>query len=96
MTPQERQLLLDIKARLDRIERGDRQTFSKDVDIINRNGITFGKNTTQKLSFYGVTPVIQYATHLNAAAGAAYGANEQDMLNVLRLGLGSYGFFDLT
>ena len=88
----------------------DRFIFKKTVQF-NRNtqfgegttlntgattGLKIGGATTQKLGFFGVTPVVQYAGHLNSPAAGTYGANEQGMLNFLRQGLGSYGFFDIT
>ena len=64
-----------LQARLDRLEKSDRYTFEKTLQILDgRNiqlalgtGTKFGTAVTQKLSLWGVTPVIQQVRPTNAA-----------------------------
>ncbi len=67
MSPEEKQLLINIAERLDKIEKSDRYVFSKNIQLPDgRNvqlakgtGTKLGTETTQKLGLYGVTPVVQ-------------------------------------
>lgn len=42
--------------------------FAHVVDLGNTDGTTFGKDTSAKISFYGVTPVAQRAAANQAAS----------------------------
>ena len=70
-------------------------TWADGVNITlgSTTGTQIGTATSQKLGFYGHTPVVQ-PTMGSATAGSSYGTNEQDMLqtvynSVRALGLGS-------
>lgn len=70
MTPEEREKLDSVVARLDELERSDRFAFQKHIQLLDgRNvqtgrttGTKIGTDTDQLLGFYGVTPVNQPAT----------------------------------
>ena len=44
-------------------------------------GTKIATATTQKLGFYGKTPISQYGSHGNISAGATYTSTEQNMIN---------------
>jgi hypothetical protein len=61
----------------------------KHVQTGTATGTKFGTDVAQKLSFWNATPIVQPASADQAAvtltAGAAYTANEQNMLAALKL-----------
>lgn len=66
--------------------------FAQVVDFGSVDGATFGKDTSAKISFYGVTPVVQRATATthtttNMVTSASFGATQvaivQEIMNTL-------------
>lgn len=72
MTKEEEQILLrriaDLEFRLNRFEHTGLFYLDRDVYINKGRGITIGTATTQKLAFFGATPVVQ-----QSASGATLG-----------------------
>jgi hypothetical protein len=61
-----------------------------DVEQISSNkpdGACLGKSATEKIAFYGVTPVVQQAT----AASGTDAATTQALANALKLALNNLG-----
>jgi hypothetical protein len=64
-----------LQARLDRLEKSDRYTFEKTIQILDGRNIQLGIATgtkigtaaTQRIGFYGVAPVAQQVRPTNAA-----------------------------
>lgn len=86
-----------LKARIKKLEEQlqvltDKVVFNKDIVMQDGRDIRFAKGTgtkigtetTQKLAFYGGTPVVQFSTAFNSTAGATYGTIEQNMINALK------------
>ena len=109
MTPQQFQLLQRVVAQLDRLEKSDRYTFLKTLQLLDgRNiqvgtgtGTSFGTETTQKLSLYGVTPVIQ-ASAISAPStpsgtySQAEAQSAVDAINNIRAVIGSSSGIGIT
>lgn len=66
--------------------------FAQVVDFGSVDGATLGKDTAAKISFYGVTPVVQRATATthtttNMVTSASFGATQvaivQEIMNTL-------------
>ena len=74
------QLIKDtIRTELDQLSGDDRFVFSRNLEIENRNDIEVGRrygtkvgtSVTEKLGFYGVTPVVQQDNSATAGAFSA-------------------------
>jgi hypothetical protein len=102
MNPQEQIRLLEqrialLESRVNRTHRPDRYLFDrpvrfgKNIELDSENGVQIGTAATQKLSFFGADPVVQFAYSFNAPAGGTYGGTEQNILNGLQDALLSYG-----
>ena len=66
--------------------------FAQVLDFGSVDGVTLGKDTAAKISFYGVTPVVQRATATthtttNMVTSASFGATQvaivQEIMNTL-------------
>jgi hypothetical protein len=61
------QRITQLEDRMNRLERSDRYLFQKNIQMMDGRtiqvglgtGTTIGTSTSQKLSFYGVTPIVQ-------------------------------------
>lgn len=70
MTPEQLNRLIELENRLARLEKSDRYTFGKDIEmedgrkvkLSGATGTKIGTESTQKLSLWGVTPVNQPET----------------------------------
>lgn len=69
----------------------NRIVLEKDIDIISSAGLRIGTKTAQKLSFYGVTPVIQGAAISSPSGGATVDAEARTAINTIRTRLTSIG-----
>jgi hypothetical protein len=78
MTPEERQRLEAVESIIASLVRSDRFVFEKHLQLLDGKniqlatgtGTKIGTATTQKLAFYGVTPVDQPATVADPTGGA--------------------------
>lgn len=70
-----------LQARLDRLEKSDRYTFEKNLQLLDGRNIQLALSTgtkigtagTQKLAFYGSTPIIR-PTGVAVSAGGIHAA----------------------
>lgn len=63
---------------------------ANNISLGTTNGTQFGTSASQKLAFYGVTPVVQQTGGTKTAA-ATYGSNEQTMLQTVYNALRTFG-----
>lgn len=63
----------------------------KNIQVGTTTGTEIGTATTQKLGFFGATPVVQPPSHGGQTAGAGYGTRERNMLNDVYAGLRALG-----
>jgi hypothetical protein len=78
MTPQEKQLLQNIAYRLNKLERSDRYSFSKllqladgvNLDVGTGAGTRIGTSASEKIGFFGAAPVAQPAA-ISAPSGGS-------------------------
>ena len=83
MTPEEKKELQELRRLLDLLISTDRYTFQKNIQIFNTKNIQLGTGTgtkigtkaTQKLGFYGETPVVQAGAIGDVSGGATQDAN---------------------
>ena len=76
-----------LNERLAKLEKSDRYTFQKHLQLLDANDISFGSNkgtrigtsTSQKLGFFNKTPVIQQTTTSQTAA--TFAANTSGISN---------------
>ena len=88
-----------IKEELSNLIKSDRYTFHKLLQILDgrniRVGITSGTKigtaTTQKLSVYGVTPVVQGATISDPSGGGTQDAEARTAINTIIDRLQAFG-----
>jgi len=82
-----------IRDELGALIANDRYVFQRELEIANARNIILGESvgtkigtsTTQKLGFYGVTPVVQPSSTaiVTGTANGTYDTTEQDMINDL-------------
>lgn len=86
----------ELKRVINFLYRSDRYLFERDIDmrdgtnirIGGTKGTKIGFNVTDKLGFYGGTPVVRYDDiSFNGVPGATYGGVEQATLAGLRSAL---------
>jgi len=78
--------------------RQDRFTFQKNIEffganeikLIGTNGLKLGTTVTQKIGFFGATPVVAQAGAAGTA-DATYSANEVTMINNMYTAMRNYG-----
>lgn len=93
------QLINQLKTRLDYLEKSDRYVFQKTIQILDgRNiqvglatGTRIGTATTQRLSVYGVTPVVQAAAISAPSGGAVVDVEGRATTNSIRTALTNFG-----
>ncbi|HEC65861.1 MAG TPA: hypothetical protein ENI23_11225 [bacterium] len=76
MTPEQERLLNEVKERMDKFESSNQYSFDrlvrfedgKNIQTGRTTGTKFGTATDQKLSFHGVTPVVQAGAISSPAA----------------------------
>jgi len=95
MTPEQEQLLQNISERLDKLEKSDRYVFEKDLELANgrkilvpTSGLYLGNAVTDKVGFFGTTPIVKQAAP-STASGCAGDADTK--LNSLIADLQNYG-----
>lgn len=79
--------------------RSDRYIFQKHLQMFDANNISVGGNkgtkigtaTTQKLAFYGVTPVVQAGAISAPSGGATVDAEARTAINSIRTALKNFG-----
>ena len=106
MTPQERQLLNDLKDRFDKLEKSDRYTILKLIQMLDGRNFQFGRTTgtklgtasDQKLSVYGVTPIIQQSKINDPSGGGTAGvdAPARNTINAIIDALEAFGISSAT
>ena len=91
----EQQVKEIIRQELRNLIRSDKYTFEKpirmsdgqNIEAGTSTGSSFGDSTTEKISLYGVTPIVQRSGAAQAAvsgtADATYSANEVTLINDL-------------
>lgn len=91
MTPEQEQLLVEVRALLKSFTASDKYVFNKLVQLLDGKGIQTGRSngTTiateadQKLGFWGKTPVIQPAAISSPSGGATVDAQARTALIAL-------------
>lgn len=105
MTPDERKLLLDINEKLNhlidiyyRINFIDKMVLTKplvlnntDIIIEGTKGLNIGKNTTDKIGFYGESPVTQPTAVTSPSGGTTIDSESRTAINSLITKLQSLG-----
>lgn len=104
MTPQEQQRLAQLEAFVSMLMASDRYTFQKHIQMFDGRNIQVGRGigtkigtaTDQKLSLYGVTPVVQAATiTAPTTPGGVYAQAEAqsavDKINLIRTAIKNVG-----
>jgi hypothetical protein len=97
---------MNTEERLQRMEElinllisADRYTFQKNIQIFDARNIQFGRTNgtklgtaaDQKLSFFGVVPVIQRSAIGAPAGGTVQDTNARDVINLIRQALKDIG-----
>lgn len=78
----------------------DKYVFTRNVQLANGRNFEFGKNdgtqigteTSQKLAFYGSTPVIQQGAVSSPSGGATVDSQARTAIDQIRSTLITYGF----
>lgn len=97
MTPEEKQLLISTAKKLDnlidiysRSHLIDKWVLTNPLVLRNTNirieglnGVKIGENATDKLAFYGVTPVDQPATVSDPSGGATVDSESRTAINAI-------------
>ena len=87
-TPEQLQKIEQMmNERLAKLEKSDRYTFQKHIQMLDANDISFGSNkgtrigttTTQKIGFFNKTPIIQQTT--TSQTPATFAANTSGISN---------------
>ena len=99
MTPEEKALLMEINAKLDELIRTERYTFQKPLQILDGRNIQVGSGTgtkigteaTQKLSVFGVTPVVQSSKISDPTGGVTTDAEARARINAILDALEAFG-----
>lgn len=97
MTPEER--IQHLEDRLNAIDKSDRFVFQKNFQIFNgRNfqlgisvGTKIGTAATQKLSVFGVTPVVQAGAISSPSGGATIDTAARTAIDAIRTALKNFG-----
>lgn len=100
MTPNELQRLERIEGLLSMLIKSDRYTIQKHIQMLDGRNIQLGITTgtkigtaaTQKLGFFGVTPVVQQATIADPSAGATIDTQARNAINSILDVLDAFGF----
>ena len=94
------QLIKDtIRTELDQLSGDDRFVFRRNLEIENGNNIELGRrygsklgtDTAQKISVYGVTPIIQGSTITDPTGGATVDGESRTAINSLIDRLQAFG-----
>ena len=99
MTPQELQRLARIEALLMALVKSDRYLLEKHLQIADGRNVQVGKTTgtmigteaTQKLAFFGNTPIVQPVQIAAPTGGATIDQPARDIINVIILRLTQLG-----
>lgn len=83
MTPQERKLLDSLSQKMAALEKSDRYTFIKPIQMLDGRNMQFGKTTgtkmgisaLEKIGFWGVTPIVQSSAIGNPSGGGDAGVD---------------------
>ena len=89
-----------IREELSKFDLTDRYTFQKllqifdgrNVQVGRTTGTKFGTATDQKISFHGVTPVIQASAISAPSGGDTQDAESRSKINEIRVVLSNKGF----
>ena len=89
-----------LENRLDQFMYSDRFIMQRDIEMFDRNNFVFSKKfgtkigtaTTQKISFHGVTPVIQASAISAPSGGATVDVESRSKINEIRTVLSNKGF----
>lgn len=97
MTPDEvRQIIRD---ELQELLASDRYIFHKKIQILDgrsiqvgkTNGTKIGTESTQKMGFYGVTPVVQASAITSPSGGATVDSQARTAIDAIRTALTNIG-----
>jgi hypothetical protein len=92
MTQQElEQTVIVLKGRIDALEKTDRYTFAKLVQMLDGRNVQLGKTTgtkigtaaDQKLAFYGATPIIRQGGISTPSGGATVDAASRTAITLV-------------
>lgn len=97
MTPDEVRKI--IREELEGLIKSDRYVFSKTIQLLDgRNiqcsigtGTKFGTGTTQRISVYGVAPVVQASAITAPSGGSTIDAEARTAINSIRTALTNFG-----
>ena len=98
MTPEQEKLLNEIAGLWRKLELSDRYFFQKDIALasnrnikVSGNGSSFGTRTTDKVSLYGVTPIVQQAAISQPSGGATVDSQSRTAINSIITALQNIG-----
>lgn len=99
MTPEQEKLLQDLAGRMNRLEKSDRYTFEKDLQLLNGrniqvgvlNGTSIGTRPTQKVSIYGVPAVVQASSISNPSGGTTIDSQSRSAIASIITALKNFG-----
>lgn len=89
----------ELEERLGRLEKSDRFIFDKHLQLLDGNnvqvsktfGTKIGTETTQKLGFFGKTPIVQVSAIGAPTGGATQDAEARSAINSIRSALTNLG-----
>lgn len=92
MTPKERKILIDLNKRFASLDKSDRYTFLKLIQMLDGRNFQFGLTTgtqigtsaLEKIGFWGVTPVVQQGSPSSPSGGAVIDAEARAIIDLLR------------
>lgn len=100
MTPEQMtQKIIELEHRLNRFDQLERLLFDRKIQMADgvkiqtglTNGLTIATASTQKLGFYGATPVTRRTGTTGLTADATYGGDEIILINEAHQALLAYG-----